>query len=75
MSRPRSRAAILPGVWLGLFFAFPFLLVLRLSLSDTALAIPPYSPQIDWSRGVDGIRAFLGALDGEMYRRLLSYRI
>ena len=75
MSRPRSRAAILPGLWLGLFFAFPFLLVLRLSLSDTALAIPPYTPQIVWSHGLQGMRDFLGALDGEMYRRLVSDRL
>ncbi|HRD28559.1 MAG TPA: putrescine ABC transporter permease PotH, partial [Caulobacter sp.] len=75
MSRPRSRAAILPAVWLGLFFAFPFLLVLRLSLSDTALAIPPYTPQIVWANGLEGIRAFLAALDGEMYRRLVSERL
>jgi len=75
VSRPRSRAAILPAVWLGLFFAFPFLLVLRLSLSDTALAIPPYTPQIVWANGLEGIRAFLAALDGEMYRRLVSERL
>ena len=75
MNRPRSRAALLPGLWLGLFFAFPFLLVLRLSLSDTALAIPPYTPQIDWAKGVEGIGAFLGALDGAMYGRLGSDRL
>ena len=75
MSRPRSRAAILPGLWLAILFAFPFLLVLRLSLSDTALAIPPYTPQIDWAKGVEGIRAFVGALDVDMYRRLGSDRL
>lgn len=75
MSRPRSRAALLPGLWLAIFFAFPFLLVLRLSLSDTALAIPPYTPQIDWAGGWEAIRAFFGALDGEMYRRLGSDRL
>jgi len=70
MSRPRSRAAIIPALWLAVFFAFPFLLVLRLSLSDTALAIPPYTPQLDLGAGVAGIKAFFGALDLEMYRRL-----
>jgi putrescine transport system permease protein len=75
VKRPRSRAAILPGLWLAVLFAFPFLLVLRLSLSDTALAIPPYTPQIDWSGGWEAIKAFFGALDGEMYGRLGSDRL
>ena len=71
MNRPLPRpSALIPYVWLGLFFAFPFLLVLRLSLSDVALAIPPYSPQIDWEKGIDGIREFLGGLDFEMYDRM-----
>ena len=75
MSRPRSRAALLPALWLAIFFVFPFLLVLRLSLSDTALAIPPYTPQIDWSGGWEAIEAFFAALDGDMYRRLGSDRL
>ena len=74
-ARARSRAALLPALWLAILFAFPFLLVLRLSLSDTALAIPPYTPRIDWAGGMEGIRAFVGALDGEMYRRLVSDRL
>jgi putrescine transport system permease protein len=71
MRRDRSGlAAILPFLWLALFFAFPFLLVAKLSLSDTALAIPPYAPRIDWSQGLGGLRAFFAALDGETYARL-----
>jgi putrescine transport system permease protein len=68
--RRRGLAALLPLLWLAVFFAFPFLLVTRLSLSDTALAIPPYAPRIDWSLGLAGARAFLAALDGETYARL-----
>jgi putrescine transport system permease protein len=56
-------------------FAFPFLLVFKLSLSDTALAIPPYAPQLDWGGGLAAIKAFLGALDFEMYARLTSDRL
>lgn len=71
MRRDRSRlAAILPFLWLAIFFAFPFLLVAKLSLSDTALAMPPYGPRIDWSQGLAGVQAFLGGLDGETYARL-----
>jgi putrescine transport system permease protein len=76
VNRNRSGlAAILPFLWLAVFFAFPFALVAKLSLSDTALAIPPYGPQIDWSQGLAGLRAFLAALDGETYARLTNDRL
>ncbi|MCR5875331.1 ABC transporter permease subunit [Phenylobacterium sp. J426] len=72
MRRDRSRlAAILPGLWLAAFFAFPFVLVLKLSLSDTALSVPPYTPQIDWSR----LNAFIAGLDVETYARLVADRL
>lgn len=74
--RDRSRlAAVLPFLWLALFFAFPFLLVAKLSLSDTALAVPPYAPRIDWRQGFAGLRTFLAALDGETYARLTGDRL
>jgi putrescine transport system permease protein len=76
MSRDRSSlAALLPYVWLAVFFAFPFLLVAKLSLSDTALAMPPYAPRIDWSRGLAGLRDFAAALDLETYARLARDRL
>jgi putrescine transport system permease protein len=76
MKRERSGlAAILPFLWLGVFFAFPFVLVAKLSLSDAALAMPPYAPRIDWSRGFAGVGAFLAGLDGETYARLTRDRI
>ena len=76
MRRDRSGlAAILPFLWLAVFFAFPFLLVAKLSLSDSALAMPPYAPRIDWSQGLAGIRAFLTGLDGETYARLFQDRL
>ena len=65
-------AALAPFLWLGLFFLFPFLLVAKLSLSETALAMPPYAPRLDWSQGMAGIRAFLAGLDFETYARLTS---
>jgi putrescine transport system permease protein len=37
----------LPYVWLLLFFAVPFLIVLKISFSDIDLAIPPYKPLIE----------------------------
>ncbi len=68
-------AALAPFLWLGLFFLFPFLLVAKLSLSDTALAIPPYTPRIDWAAGLAGLRTFFAALDFEAYARLPADRL
>ena len=65
-----SLAALLPLLWLAVFFAFPFMLVAKLSLSDAALAMPPYTPRIDWSLGLAGLRASFSDLDGETYMRL-----
>ncbi len=53
-----SLTAVLPFVWLAAFFLFPFLLVAKLSLSDVALAIPPYQPRLDLSQGLDGLSTF-----------------
>lgn len=78
MSGRRDRsglAALAPFLWLGVFFLFPFLLVAKLSLSDTALAIPPYTPRIDWSQGWTGVEAFLRGLDFETYARLPADRL
>jgi len=65
-------AALAPFLWLTLFFLFPFLLVAKLSLSDTALAMPPYAPRLDWTQGMAGVRAFLAGLDLQTYARLTS---
>ncbi len=76
MRRDRpALAVILPLLWLAVFFAVPFLLVAKLSLSDTALAMPPYAPRLDWSQGMAGVRAFLAGLDGETYARLTADRL
>jgi putrescine transport system permease protein len=38
-----------PFAWLALFFLLPFLIVLKLSLSEPALAQPPYLPILAWA--------------------------
>jgi putrescine transport system permease protein len=76
LGRPRgrpsweARAAFVPSLWLTLFFLAPFLMVAKLSLSDVVLAIPPYAPRLDWSEGLAGLSAFVGALDFEAYARM-----
>jgi len=46
-SRPARLAAIAPYVWMALFFLVPFIFVLKISLSQTAVAQPPYVPVFD----------------------------
>ncbi|HEY3950408.1 ABC transporter permease [Phenylobacterium sp.] len=69
------RLIALPYLWLAVFFGLPFLLVAKLSLSHTALAIPPYAPQLDLSQGLAGLAAFARALSFETYARLVADRL
>ena len=57
----------LPYIWLLIFFLAPFLIVLKISLSDTAIAQPPYTPILDLSAGWQGIKDFVGGLDLESF--------
>ncbi|MFC3118539.1 ABC transporter permease subunit [Jhaorihella thermophila] len=56
-----------PYLWLLALFLVPFVIVLKISLSDTALAIPPYTPTLDLSAGWQGIRDFFAELDFENF--------
>src|SRR6267142_6192447 len=44
----RGLVVLLPYLWLLLFFVVPFVIVLKISFSDTDLAIPPYKPLLEW---------------------------
>ncbi len=61
-----------PYLWLLALFLVPFVIVLKISLSDIAIAIPPYTPTLDLSEGWAGIRDFFGRLDFENYRFLTT---
>ncbi len=56
-----------PLLWLGAFFLLPFLVTLKISLSEPATAIPPYLPLLDWQGGLDGWSSFLEALNFTNY--------
>jgi putrescine transport system permease protein len=51
-----------PYLWLIGFFLVPFLIVLKISLSETAIALPPYTPVLDLSAGMQGVRDFIAGL-------------
>jgi putrescine transport system permease protein len=52
-----------PYLWLLALFLVPFIIVLKISLSDIALSIPPYAPSLDLSGGWAGIKDFFSKLD------------
>jgi putrescine transport system permease protein len=68
-SRWKARLAIVPPyAWLALFLLLPFLLVLKISFSDTQFGVPPYTPLIE--RNEDG--SWLLGLYGRAYGQLFS---
>ena len=38
-----------PYLWLAIFFFVPFLVVFKISLAESAIAIPPYSDLLDFN--------------------------
>jgi putrescine transport system permease protein len=70
-SVPARRAAVVPFLWMLLFFLLPFGFVLKISLSHTAIAQPPYLPVFDPAQGMAAIKAF-AALSLENFRLLAS---
>ena len=61
----------IPYFWLLALFLVPFAIVFKISLSDIALSIPPYLPQLDLAKGWAGFTKFLGALDFENFEFLM----
>jgi putrescine transport system permease protein len=61
-----------PFLWLGVFFLVPFLIVIKISLSQTAIAMPPYVPTLDLAAGWVGIQEFFAGLGFDNFATLLS---
>jgi putrescine transport system permease protein len=57
-----------PYLWLFVFFLVPFVIVFKISLSQTAIAMPPYTPVF----GVDGFFDALRQLSFENYLWLVD---
>lgn len=71
-ARPARLAAIVPYVWMALFFLVPFAFVLKISLSQTAIAQPPYEPVFDLTAGWESLRAAFAALSIDNFKLLGS---
>jgi putrescine transport system permease protein len=72
----RSRSTwilvLVPGLWLVAFFLIPCLIIMKISLSQTTLAQPPYVPVFDWTAGWAGFTAFLAGLSFDNYADLAA---
>jgi putrescine transport system permease protein len=65
-------AVAIPFLWLTGFFLLPFLIVLKISLSDDAVAQPPYAPVFNLAEGIAGLFEKLSQLDFENYALVLG---
>jgi putrescine transport system permease protein len=72
---PHRIVAVIPLLWLGIFFLVPMLIALKISLSQTATAQPPYTPILDLSAGWAGLKNFIAGLSLENYALLVSDRL
>ena len=71
-ARPSRLAAIAPYLWMVLFFLVPFGFVLKISLSQTAIAQPPYTPVFDFAEGRAALAAAFAQLSFDNFRLLLQ---
>jgi putrescine transport system permease protein len=71
-ARPARFSAIAPYVWMVLFFLVPFGFVAKISLSQTAIAQPPYTPVFDLGAGGAALKEALAALSLDNFRLLVS---
>src|SRR5882757_426368 len=71
-ARPARFAAIAPYLWMLLFFLVPFGFVLKISLSQTAIAQPPYVPLFDLTEGFAAFKAALASLSSDNFKLLVS---
>lgn len=71
-ARPARFAAIAPYIWMVLFFLVPFAFVLKISLSQTAIAQPPYEPVFDPAAGWEALKAAFTALSVDNFRLIAS---
>ena len=45
---PRWLVIAVPYLWMLLFFAIPFAIALKISFASAAIAMPPYTPLLEW---------------------------
>ena len=68
----RRMVVLLPYLWLAIFFLAPFVIVLKISLSQSVLAQPPYIPVLDLTAGWQGLKEFAAQLSLDSFALLAS---
>lgn len=71
-TRPARIAAVAPYLWMVLFFLVPFGFVLKISLSETVIAQPPYLPTFDIFAGWEALRAALAKFSTDNFYLLAT---
>src|SRR3954447_10915304 len=71
-ARPARMAAIAPYLWMVLFFLVPFGFVLKIALSQTAIAQPPYTPAFEFMEGREAFKAAFEQLSLDNFKLLIS---
>jgi putrescine transport system permease protein len=59
----------LPFLWLGLFFLLPLVIVVKISLAQSAIGIPPYTPLVAEGRLQASLANFALLLHDDLYLR------
>jgi len=68
-------AILLPYGWLVAFFLAPFLIILKISLSQSAIAQPPYTPVFDLATGWESLKDAFSALSLDNYASIVTDRL
>jgi putrescine transport system permease protein len=68
-------AILLPYAWLVAFFLVPFLIIFKISLSQSAIAQPPYTPVFDLAAGWESLKEAFNALSLDNYASIATDRL
>ncbi|OYW32817.1 MAG: putrescine/spermidine ABC transporter permease [Rhizobiales bacterium 12-66-7] len=71
--RGRLFVIAIPYLWLLALFLVPFLIVVKISVSQDILASPPYTPLLDLSQGWAGLKDYVSQLSFANYFYVLSF--
>ncbi|MGA0561614.1 ABC transporter permease subunit [Ancylobacter sp. VNQ12] len=72
-ARGRGLVVAIPYLWLLALFLVPFLIVFKISLSQDAIAQPPYFPTFDLSEGWQAFKDSFAELSFDNYAYVLSW--
>ncbi|MBN9235890.1 putrescine/spermidine ABC transporter permease [Mesorhizobium hungaricum] len=68
MTTQRQRLLIsIPYLWLIVFFLLPFAIIVKISLSHSTMAMPPYLPVLNVAGGWSSLKAYFAELNLENY--------